>query len=242
MAANTLPKLSDVPANERTNLLKEKLAVCSVVFDFLEPETPARDTKRQVLLECIEYISKKNVLTEAVYGDVLHMVRTAQRLYPPPCPHTPPRCTHPGLGPHWSDSEAELTRRSKRIFFALCRSARGTSTRTMTPTRTSRASNRRGPTCSLFTSSFCALSCPVTSIRRWPRCDPKDLFFEAPAVFVCSVVSLRARRKQKYIDKSFLIRVGFAAALLSPPRDLNTLAGCSCWVYSTRRTRANGTI
>ena len=83
MAANTLPKLSDVPANEQTNLLKEKLAVCSVVFDFLEPETiPARDMKREVLLECIEYISKKNVLTDAVYGDALHMVRTAQRLCP----------------------------------------------------------------------------------------------------------------------------------------------------------------
>ena len=213
MAANTLPKLSDVPANERTNLLKEKLAVCSVVFDFLEPETPARDTKRQVLLECIEYISKKNVLTEAVYGDVLHMVRTAQRLYPPPCPHTPPRCTHPGLDPHWSDSEAELTRRSKRIFFALCRSARGTSTRTMTPTRTSRASNRRGPTCSLFTSSSCASSCPVTLTRRWPRYDPND-FISKPQCSCVAWSHLHARRKQKYIDKSFLIKVGFAAALL----------------------------
>ena len=73
--AKALPKMTDVPANERTNLLKEKLATCSVVYDFLEPETAARDMKRQVLLECIEYISKKNVLTEAVYADALHMVR-----------------------------------------------------------------------------------------------------------------------------------------------------------------------
>jgi len=73
--AKTLQKMTDVPANERTNLLKEKLAICSVVYDFLEPETPARDMKRQVLLECIEYISKKNVLNEAVYADALHMVR-----------------------------------------------------------------------------------------------------------------------------------------------------------------------
>ena len=215
MTAKALPKMTDVPANERTNLLKEKLAVCSVVYDFLEEETAARDMKRQVLLECIEYISKKNVLTEAVYGDALHMVRTALRLYTAIRLHvrTLLRDIHPGFDTRWSDSDAVLTRRSGRIFFAHCRSARGTSTRTMTPRRTSRASNRRGPTCSLFTSSSCASSCPVTLTRRWPRYDPND-FISKPQCSCVAWSHLHARRKQKYIDKSFLIKVGFAAALL----------------------------
>ena len=74
MAQKSLPKMTDVPAAERTQLLKQKMKVCAEIFDFEEPESPQRDAKRQVLLECIEYISKKNVLTEAVYADALHMV------------------------------------------------------------------------------------------------------------------------------------------------------------------------
>lgn len=75
MSGKALPKMVDVPAADRTALFKQKLAICAVVFDFMEPETAERDAKRQVLLECIEYISKKNVLTEAIYSDALHMVR-----------------------------------------------------------------------------------------------------------------------------------------------------------------------
>jgi hypothetical protein len=44
------PKMADVPAAERNDLLKEKLATCAVVYDFAEAETPERDQKRQILL------------------------------------------------------------------------------------------------------------------------------------------------------------------------------------------------
>eukprot|EP01043_Picozoa_sp_COSAG02_P006124 COSAG02_NODE_171_length_31397_cov_27.217554_14_plen_87_part_00 len=44
------PKMADVPAAERNDLLKEKLAMCAVVYDFAEVETPERDQKRQILL------------------------------------------------------------------------------------------------------------------------------------------------------------------------------------------------
>lgn len=44
------PKMTDVPAAERNDLLKEKLAMCAVVYDFNEPETAERDQKRQILL------------------------------------------------------------------------------------------------------------------------------------------------------------------------------------------------
>jgi serine/threonine-protein phosphatase 2A regulatory subunit B' len=80
--AKALPKMTDVPAAERTQLLKQKMEICAEVFDFEEPESAQRDAKRQVLLECIEYISKKNVLTEAVYADALHMVRAAHSTLP----------------------------------------------------------------------------------------------------------------------------------------------------------------
>ena len=42
--------MADVPAAERNDLLKEKLAMCAVVYDFSEIETPERDQKRQILL------------------------------------------------------------------------------------------------------------------------------------------------------------------------------------------------
>ena len=44
------PKMADVPVAERNDLLKEKLAMCAVVYDFAEVETPERDQKRQILL------------------------------------------------------------------------------------------------------------------------------------------------------------------------------------------------
>ena len=44
------PKMTDVPAAERNDLLKEKLAMCAVVYDFAVSETPERDQKRQILL------------------------------------------------------------------------------------------------------------------------------------------------------------------------------------------------
>ena len=46
------PKMSDVPASERNDLLKQKLAMCAVVYDFtVEEEATERDAKRQILLE-----------------------------------------------------------------------------------------------------------------------------------------------------------------------------------------------
>ena len=42
--------MTDVPVAERNDLLKEKLAMCAVVYDFAEAETPERDQKRQILL------------------------------------------------------------------------------------------------------------------------------------------------------------------------------------------------
>lgn len=44
------PKMADVPVAERNDLLKEKLAMCAVVYDFAEVETHERDQKRQILL------------------------------------------------------------------------------------------------------------------------------------------------------------------------------------------------
>ena len=44
------PKMADVPVAERNDLLKEKLAMCAVVYVFAEAETHERDQKRQILL------------------------------------------------------------------------------------------------------------------------------------------------------------------------------------------------
>lgn len=65
-----------MPASERPALFQKKLQECCEVYDFRSDDKPeAKEMKRQVLLELIDFINLKKSLTEAVYKDVLDMVR-----------------------------------------------------------------------------------------------------------------------------------------------------------------------
>lgn len=72
-----LPLIKETPQNEREDLFIQKLQQCCVLFDFsFEPlsNLKCKDIKRQALHELVEYISQNNVITEAIYPKVVHMV------------------------------------------------------------------------------------------------------------------------------------------------------------------------
>lgn len=82
-----LASLNDASAANKTPLLLQKLRLCSVLFDWnentgasadqVQRDARAKEVKRQQLLELVEYIGKnKNIYTEQVLQEIVHMVRT----------------------------------------------------------------------------------------------------------------------------------------------------------------------
>jgi hypothetical protein len=70
--------LLDVRPEERNELFIQKLRQCRVVFDFNDAgsELEGKQVKAQTLHEMLEYItSQRNVITEAIYPEVVTMVR-----------------------------------------------------------------------------------------------------------------------------------------------------------------------
>lgn len=81
-----LASLNDASAANKTPLLLQKLRLCSVLFDWnentgasadqVQRDARAKEVKRQQLLELVEYIGKnKNIYTEQVLQEIVHMVR-----------------------------------------------------------------------------------------------------------------------------------------------------------------------
>jgi hypothetical protein len=74
--ANVCP--TEVPPSERHELFLQKLHQCSVVFDFNDASTEmiGKSIKADTLQELLDWItSQRNVITEAVYPEVVLMVR-----------------------------------------------------------------------------------------------------------------------------------------------------------------------
>lgn len=75
-----LPLLSETPMQKREALFKQKLELCMVIFNFVDPESDLRgkEIKRETLLELAEYgatpIGQK-IFTEALMPDLVQMVR-----------------------------------------------------------------------------------------------------------------------------------------------------------------------
>mmetsp|Transcript_45818 Transcript_45818/g.147117 ORF Transcript_45818/g.147117 Transcript_45818/m.147117 type:complete len:476 (-) Transcript_45818:164-1591(-) len=71
-----LPKLREAPNGERVDLLRRKLEVCAVVFDFYNDSNQReKEAKRQTLLEIVEYVNnQRNCFNEALMQDVVNMV------------------------------------------------------------------------------------------------------------------------------------------------------------------------
>ncbi|XP_039971046.1 serine/threonine-protein phosphatase 2A 56 kDa regulatory subunit delta isoform isoform X2 [Bactrocera tryoni] len=76
LTATPLPLLRETPANEREQLLIQKLRQCCTLFDFSEPlsDLKWKEVKRAALHEMVEYLSNQNgVITEAIYPEAINM-------------------------------------------------------------------------------------------------------------------------------------------------------------------------
>lgn len=74
-----IPTFQDTNANARPNLFLLKLRLCQVSFDWSDEAGPkdikAKDVKRQMLLELVDYIGKnKNIFTEPALVEIVKMV------------------------------------------------------------------------------------------------------------------------------------------------------------------------
>lgn len=71
-------RLSDVPPADQEKLFIQKLRQCCVLFDFVSDplsDLKWKEVKRAALSEMVEYIThNRNVITEPIYPEVVHMV------------------------------------------------------------------------------------------------------------------------------------------------------------------------
>jgi len=77
--------LVDVPPAEQEKLFIQKLRQCCVLFDFLSDplsDLKWKEVKRAALSEMVEYIThNRNVITEPIYPEVVHMVSAVVHIY-----------------------------------------------------------------------------------------------------------------------------------------------------------------
>ncbi|RMB98718.1 hypothetical protein DUI87_24937 [Hirundo rustica rustica] len=73
-----LPALKDVPPADQEKLFIQKLRQCCVLFDFVSDplsDLKWKEVKRAALSEMVEYIThNRNVITEPIYPEVVHML------------------------------------------------------------------------------------------------------------------------------------------------------------------------
>ncbi|XP_043076246.1 protein phosphatase 2, regulatory subunit B', gamma b isoform X2 [Puntigrus tetrazona] len=73
-----LPAFKDVPPAEQEKLFVQKLRQCCVLFDFVSDplsDLKWKEVKRAALSEMVEYIThNRNVITEPIYPEVVHML------------------------------------------------------------------------------------------------------------------------------------------------------------------------
>lgn len=69
---------ADASPSEQEELFIQKLRQCCVLFDFVSDplsDIKWKEVKRDALQEMVEYVtSEKNVITEPVYSEAVHMV------------------------------------------------------------------------------------------------------------------------------------------------------------------------
>lgn len=77
--------VSDVPPAEQEKLFIQKLRQCCVLFDFLSDplsDLKWKEVKRAALSEMVEFIThNRNVITEPIYPEVVHMVSHTELSY-----------------------------------------------------------------------------------------------------------------------------------------------------------------
>jgi serine/threonine-protein phosphatase 2A regulatory subunit B' len=103
-----LPLLEDVTKPEQEELFLRKLQLCCTGFDFMDPvvDVKGKEIKRATLKEVLDFITDtREVLTEAVYPDIIKMLSANlfRTLPPPPCdnPGFDPEEDEPTLEASW---------------------------------------------------------------------------------------------------------------------------------------------
>ncbi|XP_068647404.1 serine/threonine protein phosphatase 2A 57 kDa regulatory subunit B' beta isoform-like isoform X2 [Aristolochia californica] len=110
-AVETLPYFRDVAASDRPVLFLRKLQLCSILFDFSDTLKSVREkeTKRQTLLELVDYIqSGSNKISEQIQEELICMLSINIFRCLPPASHentgsenTDPEEEEPYLDPSW---------------------------------------------------------------------------------------------------------------------------------------------
>lgn len=81
----SLAFVADTPPSEQEELFKQKLRQCCVLFDFVSDplsDIKWKEVKRDALQEMVEYVTtQKNVITEAIYPEAVHMVSTSSAAF-----------------------------------------------------------------------------------------------------------------------------------------------------------------
>lgn len=102
-----LPLLSETPMLKREALFRQKLQLCTVIFDFedVDGDAKSREIKRETLVELAEYINSpvgQKILTEAIMPDIVQMARVNLfRTLPPPTEDFDPEEDEPQMEPQW---------------------------------------------------------------------------------------------------------------------------------------------
>ena len=78
-ALKDLPTLKETAPQKREALFQQKLSLCSVIFNFEDPNSDKRgkDLKRQTLLELVDYVNNaggQKIFNEALMPDIMNCV------------------------------------------------------------------------------------------------------------------------------------------------------------------------
>ena len=102
-----LPQLRDTAAPKREKLFQDKLSLCSIIFDFDDPNADKRgkELKRQTLLELVDFVNTsagQKIFTETLMPDIMVCVRAnICRCLPPQTEDYDPEEDEPVLEPSW---------------------------------------------------------------------------------------------------------------------------------------------
>lgn len=108
----TLPALRDVPSSDRPALVRRKLSLCTVVFDFSHPtkNLGEKDIKRQTLLELVDYVTagtaklNENALEDSfrmISANLFRSLPVPVRQYAPGADAFDPEEEEPSMDPSW---------------------------------------------------------------------------------------------------------------------------------------------
>ena len=107
MLLKELPLLSETPLHKREALVKQKLQLCCVVFNFDDPaaDVKGKEIKRETLVELAEYVNTpvgQKIFVEPLMVDIVDVVKAnIFRTLPPQSDDFDPEEDEPAMEPSW---------------------------------------------------------------------------------------------------------------------------------------------